>query len=128
MMPALRIVPEPDSSAAGASSGSSAFKPDPVAPRTLVFRIHAEPDVLEVLRAVRRAMLREEATLGRRDGEPPLEDAIFSVEGIVWRVQADQTEYGLEKIATLEARVLRALSGRQTPGEGVARPREGAAG
>ena len=73
----------------------------------LRFRIEAGEEELEALRHARRSMLREEWTLGRREDEPSLEDATFSLDSIVWPVWPEQRARCLEKIAELEARVER---------------------
>ena len=73
----------------------------------LRFRIEAGEQELEALRHARRSMLREEWTLGRRDDEPSLEDATFSVDSIVWPVWPEHRARCFEKIAELEARVER---------------------
>ena len=44
------------------------------------------PDSLEALRYARRSMLREEWTRGIEEGEPSLEEAIFSAFEVVWSV------------------------------------------
>jgi hypothetical protein len=75
----------------------------------LRFRIHAGESALEALRHARRSMLREEWTLGRREGEPSLEDAVFTNDTIVWPVWPEQRDICLEKLAQLEARVVRTL-------------------
>ena len=56
-------------------------------------------------------MLREESTIGRGEGEPSLVDAIFSSDGIVWAVLPGQRQLCLDRIAALEERVARALTG-----------------
>jgi hypothetical protein len=73
----------------------------------LRFRIEAGEQELEALRHARRSMLREEWTIGRREDEPSLEDATFSVDAIVWPVWPEQRARCLEKIAELEARIER---------------------
>jgi hypothetical protein len=105
----IRIVPESAPAEGGPSFGSSALRPDADAPVRIRFRIHAETGALEVLRQVRRSMLREESTLGRSEGEPAFADAVFSPDGIDWSVPLRQRAYCLSKIAALEARVSRAL-------------------
>lgn len=106
----IRIVPEPTPAEGGPFFGSSALRPDGDGPVRIRFRIHAETGALEVLRQVRRSMLREESTLGRSDGEPAFEDAVFSADGIDWSVPLCHRDYCLSKIAALEARVTRALA------------------
>jgi hypothetical protein len=107
----IRIVPERVLPEGGVSVGSSALQPDGDATVRIRFRIHAEAGALEILRQVRRSMLHEESTLGRSDGEPAFEDAVFSADQIDWSVPLRQRDYCLSKIAALEARVSRALAG-----------------
>jgi len=107
----IRIVAEPDSASGGLASGSNALLPDENEAIVLRFRIHADAESFDALRAVRRSMLREESTLGRGEGEPSLADAIFSSDGIVWAVLPSQKHLCLERIAALEQRVTRALTG-----------------
>jgi hypothetical protein len=99
----LSIVPE---ARPFGGSGPIALAPEPGLD-ILRFRIEADENELEALRHARRSMLREEWTLGRREGEPSLEDAIFSRDSIVWPAWPEQRERCLEKIAELEARVER---------------------
>ena len=108
----IRIVPEPDTTSGGLASGSSALAPREEDAVVLRFRIHADEESFDALRAVRRSMLREESTLGRGDGEPSLVDAIFSSDGIVWAVLPAQAGLCMERIAALEERVARALEGQ----------------
>lgn len=64
---------------------------------------------LEALRYARRAMLREEWTRGIEEGEPSLEDAIFSAHDVVWRVPEEDRERCLQKLDELMRRANRAL-------------------
>ena len=77
---------------------------------TLRFRLIAEADSLEALRYARRSMLREEWTRGTEDGEPSLEEAIFSAFEVVWTVPADERERCRTKLAELVERANRALT------------------
>jgi hypothetical protein len=106
----ILIVPEPDSTSGGVASGSSALAPRENDAIVLRFRIQADEESFEALRAVRRSMLREESTLGRGEGEPSFADAIFSSDGIVWAVLPGQKQLCLDRIAALEDRVARAMS------------------
>jgi hypothetical protein len=90
-------------------AGGAAPAPSPDL-ELLRFRIQAGASELEALRHARRSMLREEWTLGRRDDEPSLEDAVFTVDSIVWPVWPEQRARCLEKIAELEARVERGFA------------------
>ena len=92
------------------AEGSTALSSGPGRASFLRFRIRADEQALEALRHARRSMLREESTLGRREEEPSLQDAVFSPDAIVWPVSPDQHALCLEKIAELEARVRRTLS------------------
>ena len=77
---------------------------------TLRFAIAAtDSPGIDAIRHARRAMLREEWTLGRGPGEPSLEEAVFSSVGVVWVVPADQRAWCLEKMEDLAARADRAL-------------------
>jgi hypothetical protein len=63
---------------------------------------------LEALRYARRAMLREEWTRGVEEGEPSLEDAVFSAFDVTWSVRASESERGRAKLAELVDRANRA--------------------
>jgi hypothetical protein len=67
---------------------------------------------LEALRYARRAMLREEWTLGVGEGEPSLEDAVFSAFEIAWSVPAVQREWSRAKLQELVDRANRVLRER----------------
>lgn len=73
----------------------------------------SEPGVLEAILYARRCMLREEWTRGRDADEPFLEDALFSSGEIVWKVQADQRSWCLQKLDELLARARRWLAERE---------------
>lgn len=77
---------------------------------TVRFAIAAKdsPEV-DAIRHARRAMLREEWTLGRAPDDPSLEEAVFSALGVVWVVPADQQASCLKKMDELAARAERAL-------------------
>lgn len=76
---------------------------------TLRFRLSADADSLEALRYARRSMLREEWTRGIEEGEPSLEEAIFSAVEVVWSVPADELERCRAKLAELVERANRTL-------------------
>jgi hypothetical protein len=89
---------------------------DSTAPRLLGRRVTVrcrlagtDGEALEALRYARRAMLREEWTRGPEEGEPSLEDAVFSAYDVVWRVREDERERCLEKLEELLRRSNRAL-------------------
>src|SRR5262245_8403361 len=63
---------------------------------------------LEALRYARRGMLREEWTRGVEEGEPSLEEAVFSATDVSWSVRASEVESGRAKLAELVARANRA--------------------
>jgi hypothetical protein len=95
--------------APGPSSDSSAPRLEPQT-LTLRYRIRAVDDVgLEALRYARRAMLREEWTRGLEDGEPSLEEAVFSVFEIVWSVPAGERDRCRSKLSLLLERANRAM-------------------
>ena len=92
------------------SAGSSAaLLEDAVV--TLRFRLTSTDDSsIEAIRYARRAMLREEWTRGALEGEPSLEDAVFSPFDVVWEVPAGHRERGRAKLEELVARANRALA------------------
>jgi hypothetical protein len=95
--------------APGPSSDSSAPRLEPES-LTLRYRIRSVDDVgLEALRYARRAMLREEWTRGLEEGEPSLEDAVFSVFEILWSVPAGERDRCRAKLSQLLDRANRAL-------------------
>jgi acyl-CoA reductase-like NAD-dependent aldehyde dehydrogenase len=100
----------------GEAPGSVAWTGDSTAQQlagsmcTLRFRLIADADSLEALRYARRSMLREEWTRGTEDGEPSLEEAIFSAFEVVWTVPADERERCRAKLAELVERANRALA------------------
>ncbi len=109
-MLSARIQIEVEAAGTAPGGGVFALADDPMASVELRFRIRAASDGLEALLHARRSMIREERTLGLREGEPSLEDAVFSTEGILWPVRSDQAALCVEKIALLEARVARTLA------------------
>jgi hypothetical protein len=91
-------------------SGSAALDLAEDSSVTLRFAIAAtDSPEIDAIRHARRAMLREEWTLGRGPGEPSLEAAVFSALGVVWVVPADQQAWCLQKMDDLAARAERAL-------------------
>ena len=92
------------------SGDSSAARLEPET-LTLRFRIRATDDLgLEALRYARRAMLREEWTRGLEEGEPSLEDAVFSALEVVWSIPADERARCRAKLDELLERANRALA------------------
>jgi hypothetical protein len=78
---------------------------------TLCFRLTSIDDSsLEALRYARRSMLREERTRGVVEGEPSLEDAVFSAFDVAWEVPAQHRERCRAKLEELGARADRALA------------------
>jgi len=63
---------------------------------------------LEALRYARRAMLREEWTLGPETDEPSLEEAVFSAFEVTWPMRSSQSGRGRAKLAELVERANRA--------------------
>jgi len=77
---------------------------------TLRFRVlSAGERGLEALRYARRAMLREEGTRGLEEGEPSLEDAMFTASDVSWSVRSGAAADGRAKLEELVARANRAL-------------------
>ncbi len=108
------------------SSGSTApALADPAV--TLRFRlVSADDRSLEALRYARRAMLREEWTRGTEEGEPSLEEAVFSAFDVVWSVPASRRAVCRAKLEELVDRANRALAevaGAGRPLRVAARPR-----
>lgn len=78
---------------------------------TLRFRlVSADDRSLEALRYARRAMLREEWTRGVEEGEPSLEDAVFSAYDVAWSVPVSHRNVCRAKLEELIARANRALT------------------
>jgi hypothetical protein len=105
------------------TSGSSAALLD-AARLTLRFRlVCADERSLDALRYARRAMLREEWTLGVEDDEPSLEEAIFTATDVAWSVAPDARDRCREKIVELVARANRALADESAAGRSARAPR-----
>ena len=105
----LQMIGE-ESAGPAVAVGSALPKPDPDSVATLCFAIaSSDPAGLDAIRHARRSMLREEMTLGREPGEPSLETAMFSAEGIRWTVPLSQRARCLERLSELEARAVRTL-------------------
>jgi len=64
---------------------------------------------LEALRETRRAMIREDWTLGLEDGEPSLADASFTSHDVYWDVPLGERQRCREKIQALVVRTNRRL-------------------
>lgn len=91
------------------------FSPGATAPRleeqrvTLRCRFLAtDGPSLEALRYARRAMLREEWTLGPEEDDPSLGDAVFSAFEVTWPMRASQSGRGRARLAELIERANRA--------------------
>ena len=99
-----------------ASSGSTAphLEPGTV---TLRFRlVSTDERSLEALRYARRAMLREEWTRGVEEGEPSLEEAVFTAFDVVWTVPASARDRSRELLEELVTRANRALADMSAAG------------
>jgi len=106
-----------------ASASMPAPSPDSTAPRlepgplTLRFRlVSADERSLEALRYARRAMLREEWTRGVEEGEPLLEDAVFTALDVVWTVPVGARERCRQLLEELVTRANRALADMSAAG------------
>ena len=91
------------------------FNGDATAPRlaeaTVTLRcrlLTTDQDSLEALRYARRAMLREEWTRGLDEGEPSLEDAVFTAFEVSWSVPASAVGASRSKLEELAERANRA--------------------
>ena len=79
---------------------------------TLHFRWDASgPARLEALRDARRAMIREEWTLGLETGEPSLTEAEFTANGVHWQIPIGDQASCRQKLRILVARANRQLEG-----------------
>ena len=65
---------------------------------------------LEALRETRRAMIREDWTLGLEDGEPSLADASFTSHDVYWDVPLGERQRCRDKIEALAVRANRRLA------------------
>ena len=102
------VAESPASNACSAGS-SAALLEEPTV--TLRFRLTSTDDAsIEAIRYARRAMLREEWTRGAVEGEPSLEDAVFSPFDVVWEVPAEHRACCRAKLEELVARANRALA------------------
>ena len=111
-----------------ASPSTPVVSPGSTAPRlepgslTLRFRLVSADELsLEALRFARRAMLREEWTRGVEEGEPLLEEAVFSAFDVVWTVPAEAHGRCRELLEELVLRANRALADMSAAGR-AARP------
>ena len=71
---------------------------------------------LEALCYARRTMLREEWTRGVEEGEPSLEEAVFTAHDVVWKVPAEAHSRTRELLEELVARANRALADMSAAG------------
>jgi hypothetical protein len=121
-MPRISIS-EPVSEAVVYTSGSAAPRLD-AARVTLRFRLSCSDDrSLDALRYARRAMLREEWTLGVDEDEPSLEEAVFSASDIAWSVPVLSRARCRKKLEELVARANRALADESAAGRSARAPR-----
>lgn len=100
----------------GFSAGSTAprLEEDTVTVRCRL--LTTDDAALEALRYARRAMLREEWTRGVEEGEPSLEQAVFSAFEVTWSVRAGQREGCRAKLQELIERADRVLRERSPAG------------
>ena len=90
---------------------------------TLRFRlVSTDERSLEALRYARRAMLREEWTRGVEEGEPLLEEAVFTAFDVVWTVPAEGRGRCRELLEELVARANRALADMSAAGRASRSP------
>lgn len=100
------------------SGGSTAPRLDVTTVTMRCRLLTADDAALEALRYARRAMLREEGTLGVAEGEPSLEDAVFSAFDVAWSVPQGQREWSRAKLQELVDRANRVLRERSASGRG----------
>jgi hypothetical protein len=109
-------------SALAPSSGSTAARLEPGFV-TLRFRlVSSDERSLEALRYCRRAMLREEWTRGVEEGQPSLEEAVFSAFEVVWTVPAGARDRSRELLEELVVRANRALADMSAAGRASRAP------
>jgi hypothetical protein len=109
-------------SAHPASSGSTAARLEPGFV-TLRFRlVSSDERSLEALRYSRRAMLREEWTRGVEEGQPSLEEAVFTAFDVVWTVPAGARDRSRELLEELVVRANRALADMSAAGRASRAP------
>lgn len=107
-MPAIHLELLPVETFAGPARGAALASLQEVV--RLDFRLSVEDhEALEALRYARRAILREEETLGLDPREPSLDSAVFSVEDVTWAVPRDQIDRCLDRMNELVARANRAI-------------------
>jgi hypothetical protein len=83
---------------------------DPTEPGRMLLRyrlISGSPRRLEALRESRRAMIREQWTLGSEDGDPCLSEAVFSATEVLWEVPVGERTRCRETLAELVRRANR---------------------
>jgi hypothetical protein len=103
-------------SAPASSSESTAARLEPGS-LTLHFRlVSTDERSLEALCYARRTMLREEWTRGVEEGEPSLEEAVFTAHDVVWKVPAEAHSRTRELLEELVARANRALADMSAAG------------
>jgi hypothetical protein len=100
----VEVIAEPVGYSAGSSAPQLSLERVTLRCRLL----STDHESLEALRYARRAMLREEWTRGVEDGEPSLEDAVFSVSDLTWAVPSSAVSLGRAKLAELAERANRA--------------------
>lgn len=103
----LAEIPAPEAPTPSRGSTAPALSARTV---TLRFRVlSAGHRGLEALRYARRAMLREEWTRGVVEGEPSLEDAVFTASEVSWSVPCEVVAASRAKLEELVSRANRAL-------------------
>jgi len=95
-MPSSAADPFPSISSRSADSAEN-----PGGTTTIRLALDLQDPLLPALRAARRAMIREEFTLGLDEGDPSLLDAEFSSKGVVWEVPLGQVRRAQTKLAAL---------------------------
>ena len=93
-----------------ASAGSTAPRLEPGSVALRYRLVSTDERSLEALRYARRAMLREEWTRGVEEGEPSLEEAVFTAFDVAWTVPAAACDRARQILEELVARANRALA------------------
>ena len=99
-----------------ASAGSTAPRLEPGSVALRYRLVSTDERSLEALCYARRAMLREEWTRGVEEGEPSLEEAVFTTFDVAWTVPAEARDRARKMLEELVERANRALADMSAAG------------
>ena len=99
-----------------ASAGSTAPRLEPGSVALRYRLVSTDERSLEALRYARRAMLREEWTRGVEEGEPSLEEAVFTTFDVAWTVPAAARDRARKMLEELVERANWALADMSAAG------------